>query len=281
MRRTLFTFFTVLFILSCSDSDITNPTEPTEPTPEIMKIKIIADQPAANIFELASFRLTHENGSDVWLTDVIDVYDSIALEIPDWNIKTFIMSQGSNSAQLTHQWSHNFYLPEQIEMLINCYKDDKIVWSNSAKIRIDNNKDFLGYNWKDITESADHSTGYHDVFERDYSFATYPAFKNEVPSVRLFCRNVKYKKDDEYLAFLEESKNILENLITSLYSEPKYDSTDDDLLLSRYNELFRTKYNDLIPLAIWTTRVSSIALVKIKDKFDGNYEYEVHAEPIQ
>lgn len=260
-----------LFVVSCSESNGVvgvDDGEDTESSEDFVKLGLYAEQKAGNIFELMSFDLLTERS--VSLYEIRETYDSLIWSVPDIG-RHHLMTNNN----FTFKWSHNFFQPGEYQTVLLGYKNDEVIVSDTVTVDIKDKRDFLGYNWKDITASSEHSTGYYDVFKQK-SFSTYYTYENELPAVYLFMR---YDESEEESIFAEKSQYVLFDFISSLYSKPKYDGEDKNLLLVKYNDLFKVKKNGDDPLCIWITPSARIVLLKYKDEWANYDQYRVYAEP--
>lgn len=270
MKNFIYLILIGLFISSCSDSDtISDPDNNGELPDQGIDIKLNIKQNTGNIFELLEFSLYSEKGFS--MQDARDTYDSLVWTVP--NMGRFHLF---NESSFTFSWSQNFFLPSKYTSILLGYKNNKIIKADTAYITIHNDKDFLGYKWKDITKSSGHSTGYTDVLFSEYSLATYQSIKDSIPSVTLFLWNERNK--DEKL-FAQKSEKILFNYISSLYSEPTYTEKQNEVLLKEYNKLFKDRIEGAKPLYIWITPKLRIVLYSSYEEYGEYDEYRIHAEP--
>ena len=273
MKNLINILFILLLVSSCSNKDSIISPEindgEEDKTAEIIPLKLELEEAQKNIFEYAVFSLYPDKIGIMF--SLIDVYDSITWEVTnlDGSLKVFKHTEGS--AKFTHQWSHNFYKPGKYTTYLLGYKNNKVINSDTVQIEITNTKDFLCYNWKDIKEPGEHSTGYIDVLNY-YEFVTYADMHQGIPSVTVHLID---KKKDARPGFFKLSKNILIDYINSLYAiSPTFNETDNNLL-EKYNDLFIYKKENNYPLCIWITQKSRIALIK-DETFN---EYQLYAEP--
>ncbi|WP_291594796.1 hypothetical protein [Bacteroides sp.] len=268
MKNLFYALFIVLFISSCSETDSNSP-EP-EAGNKIIPFDLNAEKEINNIFELTVFKLSlNDPINDLSLESV---YDSITWQVSNLNGRKKIYEHTEYSNKFVHQWSHNFHTPGTYKTYISCYKDNKVIHSRILDIEIINRKDFLCYNWNDIKNTATHATGYVDALCDEYSFATFVRMHQETPSVSLTLYN---EKDNDDPTFSEKSQMVLTDHITSLYSTPTYNTTNENVT-EKYNELFAYKNKKTEPQCIWITPTSKIVLLKHNT---GYSKYEIYAEP--
>lgn len=279
MKNFVFILIVCLITASCSESDDTignqDPDSP-DSKEDIVKISLHAAQSEANIFELIVFNISPSRNTTFW--ELKNTYDSLV-----WNIsgvgrlKVFshFTEEGYSETELKNQWSHNFFEPKNYKTVLLGYKDNKIILADTASVDIKNQKDFLEYNWSDITSSSRGSKGYNDAFEK-INLATYYTVEEGNPSINLFS-HISSKVETESIS-AQKTKTILYNHITAIYSNPSY-SNNSPLLESKYDELFKTKRENATPLNIWLTPTSNIVLLEYHDEYSSYPEYEIHAEP--
>lgn len=262
-RKTFFMLLLLPIVFACNPDDdpINNIDDPEEEKESIVKLKLYGSDKEINIFEMTVFSVSPERSAT--LLKIKDSCDSIVWWISDLQGRFNILRSNS----FTFQWSHNFFLPGEYETYLLAYKDNKVIYGDTVSINVTNNKDFLGYNWKDIKGPLGHSTGYVDALS-DTEFSTYQSVHNDIPYVRFFVWN-----DCE-----ESSDKILSGHINRLYGTPKYRKEDGELLLQKYKELFNYKKEEAVPETIWITPTSRIVLLKVSYRMDW-CEYEIYAEP--
>lgn len=269
MKNLIYLILIGLFASSCSDSDKILDDDDSKSSNPLVKIQVKAKQQTGNIFELIQFDIYSE--SSFTLLDIYDSYDSLVWTVPEVG-RLHLFTDHS----FTWRWSQNFFLPSKYKSILLGYKDNKIILADTTDIEILNDKDFLGFNWEDITESSPHSSGYVNVLSNDYELATYGSFKENLPSIDLYLWSDR-NEDESELA--KRSEKILFNYISSLYTKPTYTTSTNDLLTEKYNQLFKHKKEGAKPLAIWVTDKSNIVLYTFKDDFADYYSFRVHAEP--
>ena len=269
MKNFIYLILISLFASSCSDSDKILDDDDSKLPKRVINIQVKAKQQTGNIFELIQFDVYPENG--FFALDIEDSYDSLVWTVPE--LGRFHLF---NDHSFTWRWSQNFFLPSKYTSVLFGYKDNKIIQADTIYIDIRSDKDFLGYNWKDITESTSHSTGYVNVLSNDYELATYSSFKENAPSIDLFLWSDRNEEESE---LAKRSEGILFNYISSLYTKPTYTTSTNDLLKEKYNLLFKHKKEGAKPLNIWVTEKSNIVLYTFKEEYADYYHFRIHAEP--
>ncbi|MEA4918296.1 hypothetical protein [Proteiniphilum sp.] len=249
-------------IFACNpNDDPINDIAPEDKEENIVQLKLSGSDKEINIFDITIFKVRPDKSAT--LLDIMDSCDSIVWYISDLQGSFNIYQPNS----FIFQWGHNFFLPGEYKTYLLAYKDKKVVYGDTVSINVANNKDFLGYNWKDIKGPIGSSTGYMDVLS-DIELATYQSVYNNVPSVRFFVWN-----DSE-----ENSDKVLSGYINKLYGTPMYKKEEGESLLDKYNELFNYREEGAIPEIIWITPASRIVLLKVPHRLDWR-EYEIYAEP--
>ncbi len=257
--------------LSCAKNDGPSPQPGEGPSgmqsaKESVEIKLRAGGNEENIFGLMQFGIYADRSFS--LLDLTQTYDSIVWTASGVKGRFRVLEHGDSRTRFTCEWSHHFFLPGEYETVLTGYKDHKAVSSDTVTIRISDSRDFLGYDWAEITASGKSSTGYVDVLS-DRGFTTHASLRDNVPSVTLFLW-------DQW--FSEESVPILYDYMCSLYSTPAYDS-DDASLAQQYATLFTHNEADAYPLSIWITPAANVVLLKLGDGRLEPCRYEIRAEP--
>ena len=262
MRKLLLIVSFSVLLISCSDNDHSIDDNKTNPT-NSLKIGQTTGQPKASIFELVTFDLTLNQSAN--LLEVRNTYDSLVWEVPTLGRINLLTDNN-----FIVKWSHNFVLQGNYETHLHGYKHNRIITSDTIFVSVANNRDFLECNWEDIKNGA--TIGYVDAF-KNTDFTTLHNFVNNNPSVDLYS-NKSIGID------LETSKQELTDLMTSLYSKPAYTTVDNDLLLTKYKELFSLDSKTASPVSIWLTPKSKIVLLKIESDTFYPSNYKIYAEPL-
>lgn len=242
-----------------------------------LRVKMNVKQKEGNIFDLMEFNLFSYSEKDVTLLDLTEAYDSLVWVCTNTNQRYKILEDSGNSTHFTWKWSNCFFLPAKYETALLGYKNNQLISGDTVTVDIANNKDFLGYNWKDVVRTSRYNIGYQNVFLKGYDFVTYSILTEGVPSASLFL--IDNKNTGEH-AFALKSKQILFDYTCSLYSTPTY-SQDSPTLLTNYNEQFKNKKNGAVPECIWITPKSRIVLLNEYDEAEEYSKYEIYAEPVR
>ena len=242
---------------------------------ENKEIKIIleAETSSQNIFAPIVFYQSFDFGKDA--PCLSEVYDSIVWKSshsPN-SFKVFSHSNYARYVETTFfKWAHVYYSPGTYKTYLLGYKNNEIIYSSDTiSIDITNKKDFLAFNWKDVTDS-DFTTGYANNLD-GYYLSTQTHIHQGVPSVMLYAKNEKYEKGGSM-----KSKQILYNYINSFFSLPNYTATSDESLRKDFSTIFSFQEKNAIPLNIWLTPKAKIVLLR-KDFKGLESEYKIYAEP--
>lgn len=241
-----------------------------------LRVKMNVKEKEGNIFDLMEFNLFSYSEKDFTLLDLTEAYDSLVWVCTNTNQRYKILEYSGNSTHFIWKWSNCFFLPAEYETCLLGYKNNRVISADTVVVNITDDRDFLGYNWKDVVSTSDRSTGYQNVFLKGYDFSTYTVVIDGIPSLHLFLS----RTDNEAL-FAQKSRQILLAYISSLYAAPTYSANGDYSLWNIYNETFKNRGNGITPEYIWVTPKSVIALVKKYNEGSNNPEYEIYAEPVR
>lgn len=281
--KTLFTFLLVILFTSCSHDaneivpDIPDPGQP-ETSSDIYKFKLTATENRGNIFHLFEFFLLNkdEKGLDVSFSELKQIYDSITWSSPaqKGRMKVFSIETGNSysGCKLVSLWSQTFYLPGEYETYLLCYKDNQVVYSDTLKVEVVDEKDFLMYNWDEVKVSDKTSIGFNNALNDTRTLSALRLMHGDTPGIQLYLQQT-IDDDNE---FAELSHQFLYDYISSIYQQPVYDREADNLM-EKYQELFSYKDINSVPQAIWLTPKSKIVLL-MRDR-DGLKQTYVYAEP--
>lgn len=228
-----------------------------------------ARQTGGNIFDMMEFYLYNKNDYSLSIdfNELAAVCDSIVWTVKgvEGSYKVFKHEKGDSYAEhhLTMKWSHCFMLPGEYETLLTAYKDGKAINSSKQNQTITDEKDFLAYNWNEITQSSQAWTGYVNVLNQNGIHSCYK-LNNGIPSVDL-------------LSLEGDGYNMLYGYLCKLYGQPPYNDKDDKLR-TLYGQLFSENKRDGYPCAIWVTERAHIILLLADDGYDWQ-GYRVYAEP--
>lgn len=147
-------------------------------TPEFPTLEVkgaqgaLANSYTANIFEPVHFYL---DGNDYMQQDLRELCDSLVFDIP-WlkgrHLCRKIYFHEIGRTQLISGWDHRFILPVGGLCRIKAYKDGDVVYSDAISVSLTNDKDFLMFNWNEITENSDNSIGYVNFVDEKHEFVS-------------------------------------------------------------------------------------------------------------
>lgn len=281
--KTLFTLLLVILFTSCAHDakeivpDIPEPEQP-EVSSNNYKFKLVATENKGNIFHLFEFFLLNEDekGLDVSFSELKQIYDSITWTSSEQKgrMKVFSIETGNSysGCKLVSLWSHTFYLPGEYETHLLCYKNHKVVHSDTLKIEVMNEKDFLMYDWDEVKASDETSISFNNALDDTRTLLAFRLMHGDTPGIRLYLQQT-IDDDNE---FTELSNQFLYDYISSIYQQPEY-GREADNLMEKYQELFLEKDDDSMPQAIWLTPKSKIVL--LTRERDGLKRTFIYAEP--
>ena len=166
------------------------------------------------------------------------------------------------------EWGHCFKYPGEYKTNLTAWKDNKVIFRHQLAVTITDEKDFLEYNWKDITKNSSAWSTYADVLKSGPNLMTTYGLCGTVPytEVRVFNGNMTQSYQ-------------LYDYFCKLYSVPTYEDNRDKMW-QLYDELFSEQkvYPSAYPVAIWVTERVNIVLLLLDDN-TGYSNYVVYAEP--
>jgi hypothetical protein len=289
MKRTLFFILAAVSLLSCSKGDDgsvrPDPGTPPEKPQPLPEVKIATADNGKNVFEIMQFKIAFDglnsDGEQIFYGFYLDDhYDSLVWNIPAHGLSFKVYEH----SRWTSTWGNCFFTPGKIDTRLAGYREGKEIYSYEYPVTVNNNKDFLCFDWVNVRNSRV-GTGYHDIFtEKHWNFATSQSIHDGVPSVSLYI----FQTGRDVLPETRE-RELLFNLIGDLYGEPVYGDGDvetDARTTEKYGEFFHFIEPDSQPLSIWVTERSKIVLLRMgDDKSDPEFpvlplfRYNVYAEP--
>ena len=248
-----------LFICSCSkENDVDIETDKKAETK--LKVSLKVKEKKKNIFQLMEFSILPDD--DFSFNELKANFDSVLWKVSDYDGYFKVIESGKT----IYNWSHNFFTPGIFDTYLIGYKEGKAFSSDTISLNIENQRDFLGYNWSDIKGSLNKGQGYVNVLPNNYPFSTYQDKHQNTPCVKF------YLSDDT-----ETNESILLDYIKSVYHDPVCNQENGDRIMKKYYDMFNYKKDNASPTNIWITPTSRIVLLKC---YDGDYSYyEVYAEP--
>lgn len=232
-----------------------------------------------NVFDRMDFYLTNDGSQSITMGLLSEVCDSIVWTVNgqkgSYRLYERESGEGVVKSHLVMEWGHCFIFPGDYETCLTAWKDNKVLYQDILSVTIINDKDFLGFNWKDVTNTSQAWTSYADVIGSNPDLMTTYRFNAGVPSVEVAYFNVTSDK------YLSQSYDVLYNYFCSFYSQPTYeDKKDKQKIFRLYKELFSEQkvYPNAYPCAIWVTDNANAVLLLDED---DSARYIVYAEPRQ
>jgi len=149
-----------------------------------------------------------------------------------------------------------------------------VIYTDAIEVNLTNDRDFLMYDWDDISDAAIGSVGYNNFIVPELTLLSQSFWKDETPYVRVY---LDKSMNSPY------AKEWLYDYITRLYKTPAY--SDSSEVEEKYTELFASADENDTPLYIWKDDKSVIALVRYDysdmDGYIGSYVTYVKAEPVK
>ena len=87
-------------------------------------------------------------GEDCTMLDIMESYDSLVWCIEGEKGRLNLLSHAPGWMSFTSRWGHCFYEENHGSVILEGFKDGKVILSDSVKIDVYNKRDFLGY--KDV-----------------------------------------------------------------------------------------------------------------------------------
>lgn len=281
--KLIYALFFILCIISCTSESITDDTTETITTDQKeteFELIHLANENKGNVFHLFTFHiaLNDQNVSSLYQSDLEQRYDSVTWSISSQHgsIKIFEVEKahGYTGSKLLWQWSHTFYVPGQYETYLHAYKNNEIVHSDTLTVDVVNEKDFLMYNWAEISSADNTSIGFENVINNNFNLCAIRTTYERTPGIELFL----WQNIDDEDTFIQYSEHELYNYISSIYKQPTYDRNAIDLI-EKYQELFAHQEPDAVPYAIWLTPKNIITLLKKEN--EEIKRVLVYAEPAE
>lgn len=268
----LFSIFIIFLSTACSKN---NPEICPEPETEVIAddyshIKLsLLSKGELNISENIEFGFKQE-GLDLTILDSINWVVAGDSEVTP--ISRYEADKNSGSYRQATLWSKNFGLPGEYKTYLLGYKGNKLAFTDSLKITVKNNKDFLKYDWKDITKSENHVTHTNRV-NNNYNFSVNVFVTTKNTFIELTSRS---ENSTPCHGDCIRNKDQLTWYITTLYGTPKFNASIDSQINVYYLANFKEPLNAAEVLLIWETNKTKMALLKYK--YQDEYRYKVIAE---
>lgn len=233
--------------------------------------RLAVEQPKGNIFDLMNLYLYNENSQPINLYDLSALCDSIVWTADGLNgsFRVFEHEEGEGweDNRLTLGWGHCFKYPSEYKTYLTAWKDNKSISRYQLDISITDDKDFLAYNWSDVTNDSQIWNSYADVLKSGPDLMTEYGLNGTTPFAEVSLFNFEFA----------QGYNALYDYFCKLYSAPTYEGKTDKMQ-QLYNELFSEQKMHGHPIAIWMTERANIVLLLV-DEVVEYPEYVVYAEP--
>jgi hypothetical protein len=237
--------------------------------------RLSVKRPNGNIFDQMIFYI-YEDGMQGLTLNLSSVCDSIVWTADGMSgsFRIFEHDEGDSwaSSRLTYEWGHCFKYPGEYKTNLSVWMDGKVIFRDQLGVSVADGRDFLAYNWSDITKNSQTWIAYDDRLMSGPDLMTTSGLAGSVPFVEA---RLLHEDDNA------QSYRVLYDYFCRLCSLPAYeDSVDKQEMWRRYDELFseQKKYPDAYPIAIWTTRRTNIVLLLLDESTEVP-GYMVYAEP--
>lgn len=210
------------------------PSEPKFPTLEITGASL--NTYTANIFEPVHFYL---EGDDYMNWSLSQLCDSLVFGVLGEKETRKIYYDEKGHSELIVGWDHCFYLPQSCICSIRAYKDNEVIYTDGIEVNLTNDRDFLMYDWDDISDTAIGSVPYNNFIAPELCLLSQSLWKDETPYVRVY---LDKSMNSPY------AKEWLYDYITRLYKTPAY--SDNAEVEEKYAELFASADENDTPLHI-------------------------------
>ena len=238
------------------------PSELKFPTLEIKGASL--NTYTANIFEPVHFYLEGDNYMN-W--SLLQLCDSLVFSVMGEDESRKVYYDEKGHSELIVGWDHHFYLPKGCLCTIQGYKDNKVIYTDAIEVNLTDEKDFLMYDWDDISDAAIGSVAYNNFIVPELTLVSRTGFVGEVPYAI-----VSMDKGMN----VESARTWLYDFVVKLYKEPMYSEGEE--VKAKYAELFASADEKDTPLFVWKDSKSVVALIKY-DYGEGNWIYSIKAEP--
>lgn len=272
-------FLSLLLLLSsCVDDGLIE----EEVMDALPKVKVITDKYEVGLFEMSLLEISSDRYPKNSLKNSFmfsEIMDSLIWNIPgEFKDKSHANYFLANKGQV-------FIRPAKYKFEITGYKGGNIISKDSLEINVVDKYDFLGVNWKALKDSS-FATYDNTILDIRFRLKTFRLSTGPVATLH-YQTSSDYKIENR-TNFAARSKKILTDYITELYGIPKY---DENSVANRWLPPFKTMFesdfkyqlaSDEVPLTIWETKTSRIALIEKKylEKEENRY-YWIIAEPFE
>ncbi len=241
-------------------------------------LRIHANKTKVNIFDKVIFSIyNREDGSFHYEGNVWDeISDSVVWSVKGLSGSFKVFYTNNNSSKFFQEWTHTFKRPGKYETYLKTYKGGQVVFCDTLNMEIDNEKDFLMYNWS--AGGSNSWTPYTDVLNPSI---VPMSVETNIGGTR--CAFIRFFDEE-----LNKNYKLYYNYLTDIYGKPDYSGFLDGLegvnhhIYEGFEKYFVNHDNAPHPCYIWITPKASIAILKGEN--DGNTPdyplgYFIYAEP--
>lgn len=283
MKKLLIIFGFFLLLYSCSSDDVMDEDEGKgeEPTTRV-SLGLHSSKLTANIFDLVQFSIFPKGEGGFTFYDLTESYDSLACVIPKLSGSFKALSTSTTGFYATTSWAQTFYESGEYMTILEGYKDNVKFQIDTVVVTIENKKDILNFNWKDITENANGRAGYPNYFG-EYDIVTETAYNDGNPSLLIYFYPYPLNYNDKHYQdfFTQKQETIARNYISALYGESKLSEKEGEETLEQYyKSKFKGYDSKWIPKNVWETNTSRIVLLEDSDEELESVDYFAYCEPI-
>ena len=285
MKNILLALFLFFFVASCSSDDPIdetgggNPEGPKEPKNVTVGIRVSSQK--GNIFDDLQFTLFPSK--DCTMLDVMRTYDSLVWYVPELDERVKILENEEGKSKVKLSWANSFHNEGTYRTILRGFKDNQKGLDDTIVVSIENKRDILGYNWKDITETQPIQYGSTNVFDTRHDIYTRKIYENGSPALEIrynlqWSGTIADEILKEYQVKEQEAKTL--NYITSLYGKPKLSyEKEGTTIVDTYKNIFKHGDKKLVPRYIWETNTSRIVLLQVYGIWGEWNSYFAIAEP--
>lgn len=276
--KNLLLILSFLFLVSSCSND-----EPfTEPDnkDDVALVKLQVCKQDANIFERLRFRVNTTESQ----VDMSEYYDSLVWTIPEYSDATkkiWTYPNYSDNRDVEWSWEVVFYKDGKYHTILKGFKEGEVVMSDTLIVNVTEKRDFLGFNWKDITKRKGAEVYYDNylIYPADYVIYIRQDYLNSIPLLELLINQHWSKNEDEEEYMEKEQEKMTYDYISKLYGEPKLNYQKDAVAIATAYKAFKHKNDNYSPRYYWETNTSCIFLIKKRFELHDYQCYIVQAEP--
>ena len=149
-----------------------------------------AKRTEGNIFDGMEFYLSGELPGKL-----AEHCDSLVWTVEGLEGRTLIHGTTGGTVKTMFSWTHWFQLPGEYDTYLNAYKDGERIYSDTLKVSLGNEKDFLKHNWSEITKSDNGFYGYNNALRPEATLYFLNRYENLTPSVEVMAMSDDHGKN--------------------------------------------------------------------------------------